>query len=268
MAFENPSHRLLRAVASMGGQTVVAAALDEFGVRPDTIDQAESLVVLPAHQFPTGVVLAPQRRQALVDWAQEANALILEDDYSAEFRYDGAQTGALQSLAPDHVVYLGSTGKTFAPALRLGWMVVPEALVEDVSREMACNMLHVSGLDQLAFTHFLQSGDFDRHLRRMRQVYGARRNFVTELLAEILPDHEVRGVAGGLHVVLGMRSHLDAAAVRAEAQTLGIGIDSIDQHSFADSPGPAGLVIGYGALPEPTLEQALTGLVEVIRRHE
>jgi GntR family transcriptional regulator/MocR family aminotransferase len=268
MAFENPSHRILRAVASMGGQTVVRAAIDESGVRPDTIDQAESLVVSPAHQFPTGVVLAPQRRTALVDWAQQAEALILEDDYSAEFRYDGVPTGALQSLAPDHVVYLGSTGKTFAPALRLGWMVLPEALMDEVSRELACNMLHVSGLDQLAFARFLQCGDFDRHLRRMRQVYGARRSFITGLLAELLPGHEVRGIAGGLHIVLGMPSHSTAASVRLEAQALGIGIDSIDQHSFADSAGPAGLVIGYGALPEPTLEQALGKLVEVIRRYE
>ena len=268
MAFENPSHRLLRAVASMGGQTVVRASLDEFGVLPETIERAESLVVSPAHQFPTGVILAPQRRKAVVDWAQRSDVLVLEDDYSAEFRYDGAPTAALQSLAPDRVVYLGSTGKTFAPALRLGWMVLPEALVEDAARELACNMLHVSGLDQLAFARFLQCGDFDRHLRRMRQVYGARRGFITQLLAEVLPDHEVRGIAGGLHVVLGMPSHSAAASVRREAQTLGIGVDSIDQHSFADSAGPAGLVIGYAALPEPTLERALRGLAEIIRRHE
>jgi GntR family transcriptional regulator/MocR family aminotransferase len=266
MAFENPSHRLLRAVASMGGQTVIPAAVDEFGVRPETIDHARSLVVSPAHQFPTGVVLAPLRRKALIQWAREADVLILEDDYSAEFRYDGAPTAALQSLAPDRVVYLGSTGKTFAPALRLGWMVVPEALVDEVSRELACNMVHVSGLDQLAFARFLRCGDFDRHLRRMRQVYGARRAFITGLLADVLPEHEVRGIAGGLHVVLGMPSHSAAASVRLEAQAIGIGIDSIDQHSFADSAGPAGLVIGYGALPEPTLERALMRLIDVIRR--
>jgi GntR family transcriptional regulator/MocR family aminotransferase len=127
-------------------------------------------------------------------------------------------------------------------------------------------MLHVSGLDQLAFARFLQSGDFERHLRRMRRIYGARRSFVTELLARLLPDHEVRGIAGGLHLVLGMPSHSAAASVRAEAHARGIGIDSIDQHSFGDFAGPAGLVIGYGALPEPTLEEALTGLVDVIRR--
>jgi GntR family transcriptional regulator/MocR family aminotransferase len=265
MAFENPSHRILRAAASMGGQTVVPAAVDESGVRPDTAERVDSLVVSPAHQFPTGVVLAPQRRQALVEWAEAADVLILEDDYDAEFRYDRAPTGALQSLAPERIVYVGSTGKTFAPALRLGWVVLPTALVEDISRELEGSMLHVSGLDQLAFARFLQSGDFERHLRTMRRIYGARRSFVTELLARLLPDHDVRGIAGGLHVVLGMPSHSAAASVRAEAYARGIGIDSIDQHSFADFAGPAGLVIGYGAHPEPTLEEALGGLVDVIR---
>jgi GntR family transcriptional regulator/MocR family aminotransferase len=266
MAFENPSHRILRAAASMGGQTVVAAAVDESGVRPDTAERADSLVVSPAHQFPTGVVLAPQRREALIEWAEAADVLILEDDYDAEFRYDRAPTAALQSLAPERIVYVGSTGKTFAPALRLGWVVVPTTLIEDVARELEGNMLHVSGLDQLAFARFLQSGDFERHLRRMRRIYGARRGFVTELLARLLPDHDVRGIAGGLHLVLGMPSHSAAASVRAEAHARGIGIDSIDQHSFADFAGPAGLVIGYGALPEPTLGEALSGLADIIRR--
>ncbi|HEY2310664.1 MAG TPA: PLP-dependent aminotransferase family protein [Gaiellaceae bacterium] len=268
MAFENPSHRGLRAVASMAGQTVVGAALDDSGVLPHTIDHADSLFVSPAHQFPTGVVLAPKRRKALVEWARDADVLILEDDYDAEFRYDRAPTGALQSLAPERVVYFGSTGKTFAPALRLGWMVLPEALVEDVSRELAGSMLHVSGLDQLAFANFLQCGDFDRHLRRMRQVYSARRNFTADLLARLLPDHEVHGIAGGLHAVLGMPSHSAAAGIRMEARAQGVEIDSIDQHTFADFGGRAGLVIGYGALPEPTLAEALGGLAEIIQSRE
>lgn len=266
MAFENPSHRILRAAASMAGQTVVAAGIDELGVRPETAERVDSLVVSPAHQFPTGIVLAPKRRELLVEWAKEHDVLILEDDYDAEFRYDRAPTRALQSLAPEHIAYVGSTGKTFAPALRLGWVVLPMPLVGEVTRELEGNMLHISGLDQLAFARFLQCGDFDRHLRRMRRLYCARRSFVTELLGRLLPDHELRGIAGGLHLVLGMPSHSAAASVRAEAYARGIGIDSIDQHSFADFSGPAGLVIGYGSLPEPTLEEALSGLVDIIRK--
>jgi GntR family transcriptional regulator / MocR family aminotransferase len=266
MAFENPSHHVLRSAAVMGGQTVVAAAVDERGVRPDTIERADSVFVCPAHQFPTGVVLAPERRRALVDWAQEFDALIVEDDYDAEFRYDRAPTGALQDLAPERIIYVGSTGKTFAPALRLGWMVLPDDLVSEMSQELTSNMLQVSGLNQLAFANFLQRGDFDRHLRHMRGVYQARRDLVASLLAELLPDHEVRGIAAGLHVVLGMPSRLAAASVRTEAQALGIVVESIDQHSFAQDRGPAALLVGYGALPEPTLERALTSLAEIIRR--
>jgi GntR family transcriptional regulator / MocR family aminotransferase len=264
MAFENPSHRLLRSVAATGGQAIVAAELDEGGIRPDSIKSVQSVVVAPAHQFPTGVSLGPERRTALIEWAEAANALILEDDYDAEFRYDRAQVGALQGLAPERVIYIGSTGKTFVPALRLGWVVLPVHLVEDVSQQLRNSMLFVSGLDQLAFTEFLRRGDFDRYLRRMRRVYRARRDLVVSLLAELLPDHEVRGIAAGLHVVLEMPSHEVAEAVRTDAEAVGIRIESLDEHAFADYAGGSGLLIGYGCLPEPTLERAIRALAEVI----
>jgi GntR family transcriptional regulator/MocR family aminotransferase len=265
MAFENPSHYILRSVAAHGGQTVVAASVDDRGIRPDTIEPADSVYVSPAHQFPTGVALSPERRTALIEWAQAADALILEDDYDAEFRYDRAPIGAMQGLAPERVIYVGSTGKTFAPGLRLGWAVLPQDFVDDVSRELLNSMLQVSGFDQLAFANFMQRGDFDRHLRRMRNTYRGRRDVVVSVLAELLPDHPVRGIAAGLHVVLEMPSHLTAAAVRAAAGQVGIVVESLDQHAFAGYAGPAGLLIGYGGLPEPTLEQAITRLAEIIR---
>jgi GntR family transcriptional regulator/MocR family aminotransferase len=265
MAFENPSHHILRAVASHGGQAVVPAAVDERGIRPDTIGDAAAVCISPAHQFPTGVALTPERRTALIEWAQEADAWIFEDDYDAEFRYDRAPIGALQDLAPERVIYVGSTGKTFAPGLRLGWAVLPPDLVDDVSQELLNSMLHVSGFDQLAFANFLHRGDFDRHLRRMRQVYRARRNLVVSLLRALLPQHRVRGIAAGLHVVLEMASPAAAAAVQAEAEEAGTLVETIEQHSFADYAGPAGLLIGYGGLPEPSLEAAIRGLAKIVR---
>jgi GntR family transcriptional regulator / MocR family aminotransferase len=265
MAFENPSHYILRSAASHGGQTVVAAEVDEDGIRPDTIARADSVYVSPAHQFPTGVALAPERRTALIEWAEAADALILEDDYDAEFRYDRAPVGALQGLAPEQVIYVGSTGKTFAPGLRLGWAVLPQELVDDVAQELLNSMLHVSGFDQLAFANFMHRGEFDRHLRRMRHVYRARRDVVASLLGELLPEYDVRGIAAGLHVVLELPSHRTATAVRAAAGTVGIVVDSLEQHTFADYAGPAGLLIGYGGLPEPALEQAIKRLAEIIR---
>jgi GntR family transcriptional regulator/MocR family aminotransferase len=265
MAFENPSHHILRSVACHGGQTVVAVEVDGHGIRPDAIEAADSVYVSPAHQFPTGVALAGERRTALIEWAQEADALIIEDDYDAEFRYDRAPVGAMQGLAPELVIYVGSTGKTFAPGLRLGWAVLPPGLVDDVSRELLNSMLQVSGFDQLAFANFMHRGEFDRHLRRMRQVYRSRRDVVVSLLGELLPEHHVRGIAAGLHIVLEMPSHAAAAAVRTEAGAVGIVVESLDQHAFADYDGPAGLLIGYGGLPEPALEQAMKGLVRIIR---
>lgn len=265
MAFENPSHRILRRAASAGGQTVVAAEIDERGICPDSIEAADSVFVSPAHQFPSGVVLTPERRTALIERAREVDVLVLEDDYDAEFRYDRAPIGALQGLAPELVIYIGSTGKTLAPGLRLGWAVLPDPLVADVSEELLHTMLQVSGFDQLAFMHFLQRGDFERHLRRMRQIYRARRDLVVSLLAELLPKHPVRGIAAGLHLVLEMPSHTAAAAVLAEAEAAGIVVESLEQHAFADYDGPAGLLIGYGGLPEPTLEEAVRALAKIIR---
>lgn len=265
MAFENPSHPLLRNVAAAGSQTVVAAAVDEQGVRPDSIGPADTVFVTPAHQFPTGVVLSPERRVALVAWAHEAGGLILEDDYDAEFRYDRAPVGALQGLAADRVVYIGSTGKTFAPALRLGWAVLPPDLFDDVSVELFRSVLQISAFNQLAFASFLGRGDFDRHLRRMRQVYRARRDLVVSLLGELLPDHTVSGIAAGLHVLLEMPSPSAAEAARIESEKDGIVVESLEQHSFADHAGRAGLLIGYGGLPEPSLEQAIRRLATIIR---
>jgi GntR family transcriptional regulator / MocR family aminotransferase len=266
MAFENPSHHILRTVASNGGQTVVAAEVDERGIRPDALEAADSVYVTPAHQFPTGVVLTPERRSALIEWAQQTDALILEDDYDAGFRYDRAPIGALQGLAPERVIYVGSTGKTFAPGLRLGWALLPQGLVDEMAEELLNSMLQVSSFDQLAFTNFLHRGEFDRHLRRMRQVYRARRDVVVSLLGELLPDHPVRGIAAGLHVVLELPSHTAATRVRAEAAEFGIVVESIEQHAFADYAGPAGLLIGYGGLPEPALAEAINGLAKIIRR--
>jgi len=265
IAFENPSHYVLRAVASHGGQTVVAAEVDDRGIRPATAGAADAIYVTPAHQFPTGVVLTAERRSAVIEWAQETDAWIVEDDYDAEFRYDRAPIGALQGLAPERVIYIGSTGKTFAPGLRLGWAVLPQSLVEDVSQELLNSMLQVSGFDQLAFANFLHRGDFDRHLRRMRQLYRARHDLVVSLLEELLPEYPVRGIAAGLHVVLEMPSPAAASSVQAEAEEAGIVVETLERHAFAAYAGPAGLLIGYGGLPEPSLEEAIRGLAKIIR---
>ena len=151
--------------------------------------------VTPAHQHPTGVVLAPERRAALVAWLRDRNAVAIEDDYDAEYRYDRPAVGALQGLDHDHVVYAGTTSKVLAPALRLGWLVVPRALVDAVRPERLLVGQGTARIEQLAFARFLARGDLDRHLRRMRIRYRTRRDAMVAALAAELPEARVRGIA-------------------------------------------------------------------------
>lgn len=267
VAFEDPGAGMSTIEqATAAGLTAAPVPVDEHGVDVTALQRsgARAVLVTPAHQWPTGVVLAGHRRQQLIGWAREHDGLIIEDDYDAEFRYDRAPIGALQGLAPERVLYIGSTGKTFAPGLRLGWAVLPPDLVEEVARELLNSMLQVSGFDQLAFANFLHRGDFDRHLRRMRQLYRARRDLVVSVLGELLPGHRVRGIAAGLHVVLEMPSALAASSVQVEAEEAGIVVETLEQHVFADYAGPSGLLIGYGGLPEPSLEEAIGVLAEIV----
>jgi len=256
MALENPSHALLREIARAAGQEVVAVPVDDEGIVVSRLGGATAVVVSPAHQFPTGVALSPERRKDLLAWAAETRSLIIEDDYDAQFRYDHVPVGALQGLAPNHVVYMGSTDKTFVPALRLGWVVLPDDLRDDVSRELFLTVLHVSGMDQLAFADFLRRGEFDRHLRYMRDVYRRRRDVLVAALSRLLPDVPVHGIAAGLHIVMEMPSDGIAEAVRVRALAGGVAVETTAQHTFSGYSGPTGLIIGFGAVAEPGLEVA------------
>jgi GntR family transcriptional regulator/MocR family aminotransferase len=189
---------------------------------------------------------------------------VIEDDYDAEFRYDRPPIGALQGLAPEHVAYIGSTGKTLAPAMRIGWAVLPPSLVEPVADELAGSLLHISGIDQLAFADFLRRGEFDRHLRRMRALYRSRRDAVVEGLRFHLPDLRVGGIAAGLHVVVELPSAALAEDVRLHARAAGVLVESISQHALPGYDGPPGILVGYGSVPEPTLPAALAQLAAAV----
>ena len=265
MAFENPSHFLLQNVARRAGQTPIPVRIDSQGLVVGELDDAQALLVSPAHQFPTGIALSSDRRSELIRGARETDGLIVEDDYDAEFRYEGPPIGALQGLAPDHVVYLGSTGKTLAPAIRLGWGVLPPSLLEPVAEELFETVLQVSGVDQLTFTDFLARGEFDRHLRRMRALYRSRRDVLVRALAAELPDLRVSGAAAGLHVVLELPSpELEEPVARAAASR-GVLVDTLAQHALPGYGGPAGLLLGYGAVAEPAIRLAVEVVAGAVR---
>jgi GntR family transcriptional regulator/MocR family aminotransferase len=246
---EDPGWREQAASVRRAGLEAVPVPVDALGLDVAALAPAgvDAVVVTPAHQFPTGVVLAAERRVALLAWARRTGGVIVEDDYDAEFRYDREPVGALQGLAPDHVVYAGSASKTLAPALRLGWLVLPSRLDEPVAARAARG---TAVFDQLALAELIQRGDLDRHLRRMRRSYRGRRD---TLVAALGSRATVTGVAAGLHLVAQTG---DAAALAARARARGIAVQTLHEDCTTSRPQPPALLLGYARESEPALRRA------------
>ncbi|MFE7035741.1 PLP-dependent aminotransferase family protein [Streptomyces sp. NPDC057621] len=257
-AYGLPFHRELLTAA---GVRTVPLALDEDGARVGDLGGERAVLLTPAHQFPTGGPLHPARRAAVVDWARARGGVILEDDYDGEFRYDRKPVGALQGLDPERVVHIGSVSKSLSPALRLGWMVLPERYVDDVLAVKGEREAWASVLDQLTLADFVESGSYDRHVRRMRQRYRRRRDRLVEALAAQAPHVEVTGIAAGLHAVLRLPPGSERSAVKA-AVWQGLSLDGLAEfrHPEAAMTAPDGLVVGYATPSEHAYGAALDAL--------
>jgi GntR family transcriptional regulator/MocR family aminotransferase len=218
---------------------------------------ADAVLVTSAHQFPTGCVLSPERRAALLAWAKRRNGIIVEDDYDAEYRYDQSPVGALHGLAPDHVIYAGTASKTLAPGLRLGWLVAPGHLVNDIAARKVDVDRGSPVIDQLAFAHFLMAGDFDRHLRKMRPIYRQRRDHLLRCMTHMLPELDPVGIAAGLHVFTWLPPGLSEKHVIAAAQERGLIVSGVAGYSLGADPR-GGLIFGYGALSETAIERGVS----------
>jgi GntR family transcriptional regulator / MocR family aminotransferase len=252
--------------ARAAGLEVVGVPVSDDGVRVEALDglDADALVLTPSHQWPTGAVLSAPSRAAVVRWARERTALIVEDDYDAEYRYDRAPIGALQGLAPERVVYAGTASKTLAPGLRLGWLVLPPQLVDRVAEAKTLADRGSPVLDQLAFADFLDRGEFDRHLRRMRPVYRRRRDALLAALRAELPGFEPAGIAAGLHLVAHLPPGLDEATAIAAAADRGVAVYGLEQYRLTH-PGRPGLIFGYATLDEATIGRGVRRLAEALR---
>ena len=246
------------------GLDLVPLEVDALGLRVDRLEAAApaAVVVTPAHQFPTGVVLAPERRATLAAWASRSGAFVLEDDYDAEYRYDRPPVGAVQGLAPDCVVYAGSVSKTLAPALRLGWLVVPESLIAAIAAAKAADDLGTPVIEQLALADFLAHGELDRHLRRTRAIYRARRDELLAALTDHLPGCAPTGVAAGLHMVVSLPEGADERAVLARARARRVALHGLSEHSIKSRP--AALILGYGRIAQPAIEAGVRELAAAI----
>jgi GntR family transcriptional regulator/MocR family aminotransferase len=265
IAFEDPSDHERRLTAQRAGLDVVAIPVDDEGIRVDELarSQADAVIVTPAHQFPTGVVLSAERRTALLAWLREADAFGIEDDYDAEYRYDRAAVGALQGLAPERVIYAGSVSKTLAPALRLGWLVLPPSMLEPVTFEKHLADMGSSRVDQHAFAGFLARGELDRHLRRMRARYRRRRDALVEALAAELPEATVEGIAAGLHATVRLPESDDEERILAEAAARRIALGTVAEYRVAPGHRPL-LLLGYATQPEPAIRPGVRALREAV----
>jgi GntR family transcriptional regulator / MocR family aminotransferase len=275
LAVEAYGHQAHRDIAAGQGLRLRPLPVDGMGAVVAETAGADAALLTPAHQFPLGVTLHPRRRREAADWG----GVVIEDDYDGEFRYDRQPVGALQTLAPDRVIYAGTASKSLAPSLRLGWLVVPPWLLDAITAEMAAGP---SALDQLTLAEFITSGGYDRQIRRARLTYRHRRDRLAAALSR--QGLRVTGIAAGLHAVLEFsRTELEHAVV-ARASQHGLAIDGLGRYRagpahFRRAPemgpqhGPetgsagdtrAGLVIGYGRPPEHAYTTALARLCAVL----
>jgi GntR family transcriptional regulator / MocR family aminotransferase len=267
LALEDPSSRddALPA-ARAAGLDVVGIPVDGHGIRVDLLrdSEADAVILTPSHQWPTGSVLSARNRAAVIGWAAERGAIVIEDDYDAEYRYDRTPVGALQGLAPGHVAYAGSASKTLAPGIRLGWFVLPRHLTEPMAAAKIAADRGSPALEQVALADFIARGEFDRHLRRMRPVYRRRRDALLAALAQHLPWLEPTGVSAGLHLVTWLPPHLNEAAVVGAARRAGVGLDAVGPYRITN-PGPGGLIFGYATVSERAIAEGVARLARVIR---
>ena len=266
IAVEDPNHAVIRQLVARSGLEPISIPVGSEGIDVDALVAAapDAVLVTPAHQFPTGVVLAPDRRARILAWAQETGALVIEDDFDSEYRYDRPPVGSLQGLMPERVVYCGTASKTLAPTLRLGWIVAPGELVHPLVDQVLYTVISPPRLEQLAFADFLLRGELDRHLRRMRLRYRRRRDVLVRELGRQLPELEVRGLAAGLYVEAVLPEGMDEARVLEEARARGVGVAGMAEHCAGVVREPE-LLIGYAVAPEPSLRRAVAVLAEAVR---
>jgi GntR family transcriptional regulator / MocR family aminotransferase len=259
IAMEQPCAPPHRAAAAASGARLVALPVDERGARTDLLRtlRVDAAVLGPAHQYPLGVVLQPDRRASAIEWARASGRVVIEDDYDAELRYDRQPVGALQALAPEHVAYGGTASKTLIPGLRLGWLLLPEDLLAPVLALREVEDVHVPATDQIAFAELLRSGAYDRHVRRMRVRYHARRDRLVRMLAERAPAVTPSGAAAGLRVLLDLPRDGPTAAElcdRGAAQSL----------ALYPVEARNAILVGYGALSEHDAEAGLEALCDLL----
>ncbi|HEY0815164.1 MAG TPA: PLP-dependent aminotransferase family protein, partial [Pseudonocardia sp.] len=253
---------LHRKILIDAGLTLAALPVGDAGAEVDGLDDLDAVLLTPAHQFPMGTALDARRRAAFVSWARDRGSLVVEDDYDGEFRYDRRPLGAMQALAPDHVVYGGTASKALAPAVGLAWLVPPARLVGPIVAELARGGARTAVLDQLTLAAFLSSGRYDRHVRRSRLAYRRRRD---RLVAALAPTGlRVHGLPAGLHAIVDLPVGRSEDEVVAAAGGRGLAVQGLAEFAVRPSPRQPALVVGYATPPAHDYTTALARLTATL----
>jgi GntR family transcriptional regulator / MocR family aminotransferase len=265
MAVEEPGWFVAREIAVHHGLTPLPVPVDGRGLQTRLLrnTSADAVVITPAHQYPTGVVLSEQRRGELLLWAKTHGAMVIEDDYDAEYRYDHPPVGCLQGLAPDRVIYIGSASKILAPGLRLGWIVAPERFIATLTMHKALADGGSAILHQLTLADLIESGELSSHLHRMRDHYRRRRAALIAAVAELLPAAAVQGIAAGLHALVLLPADVDESGLITRAAAQGIRIEGLSAHRMNQIESVPGILLGYGGLHEAGVRDGMRAIATI-----
>ncbi|MFG1622706.1 PLP-dependent aminotransferase family protein [Kribbella sp. NPDC049227] len=268
VAFEDPGYdeTSTLAMAWAGLTDLIRVPVDSQGIDVAALQAsgAQAVVITPAHQWPTGVVLSPERRHELVNWATGNDGWIVEDDYDAEFRYDREPVGVVQGLAPDRVFAIGTVSKSLAPAVRLGWVLCPSSMLEAVADQKNALDRGCPGIDQLALARLMESGRYDRHLRRVRAMYGTRRTVLLDALAEHAKGMPVSGLAAGFHAVAHLPADVDELEVREAARARSVGLYGMSTQRSTRSTTPGQLILGFGNVTNRTIQTGIAKIADLL----
>lgn len=265
LAIEGYGHQHHRDVVEATGLGLAPVEVDGNGARIEPDLDASAILLTPAHQFPTGHVLSPERRVQALNWAVSSGALVIEDDYDGEFRYDRRAIGSMQALDPARVVYAGTASKALAPAVGLAWLVVPFALLDDLIEAKRLSDGQGNVMAQLTLADLIRRGDYDRHIRRMRLAYRDRRARLLAALESALPGTSLTGIAAGMHAILRLPPGADEQAVVAEALRRGLLVDGMAGYCAPGIRYPDALMLGYATPPGHAFTTAVSRLAASIR---
>ncbi len=265
VAVEDPSYQGTTEVLRAAGARLLPVPVDEHGLDPGKLPaNARIVFVTPSHQFPTGTILPLARRLALLDWAKRRDAVVVEDDYDGEFRYEGQMLESLQGLDRDaRVIYIGTFSRTIFSALRIGYLVVPKSLVPAFTAAKWLCDRHTPGLEQETLAEFIASGMYERHLRRVRRRNASRREALLEAIGKYLDRVEVTGAAAGAHLVLWPMRRVDEGALLAAAAARGVGVYLMSPY-YLKRPLRTGILLGYSRMTESAIQEGIRRLSKVL----